>query len=50
VFFYSPDRASVHAEQHLAGHCGILQADAFAGFNTLCAPDRKGGPITEAGC
>jgi transposase len=33
-----------------AGYCGILQADAYAGFNRLYAPDRKPGPITEAGC
>ncbi len=50
VFFYSPDRAGIHPEQHLAGYSGILQADAYAGFNALYAPDRKGGPITEAGC
>ena len=50
VFFYSPDRAGIHPEQHLAGYCGILQADAYAGFNRLYAPDRKPGPITEAGC
>ena len=50
VFFYSPDRASIHPEQHLAGYCGILQADAYAGFNVLYEPDRKPGPITEAGC
>ena len=50
VFFYSPDRASIHPEQHLAGYCGILQADAYAGFNTLYEPDRKPAPITEAGC
>jgi transposase len=50
VFFYSPDRASIHPEQHLAGYSGILQADAYAGFNALYAPDRKPGPITEAGC
>ena len=36
--------------RHLAGYCGILQADAYAGFNALYAPDRKPGPITEAGC
>jgi hypothetical protein len=35
---------------HLAGYCGILQADAYAGFKTLYQPDRKPGPITEAGC
>src|SRR5712672_2484350 len=50
VFFYSSDRASIHPERHLAGYSGILQADAYAGFNALYAPDRKGGPITEAGC
>ena len=43
VFFYSPDRAGIHPEQHLAGYCGILQADAYAGFNALYAPDRKPG-------
>jgi transposase len=50
VFFYSPDRTGIHPERHLAGYAGILQADAYAGFNALYAPDRKGGPITEAGC
>jgi hypothetical protein len=50
VFFYSPDRTGVHPEQHLAGYAGILQADAYSGFNALYASDRKPGPITEAGC
>ena len=50
VFFYSPDRARIHPEQHLAGYWGILQADAYAGFNRLYELGRKPGPITEAGC
>jgi transposase len=50
VFFYSPDRAGIRPEQHLADYAGILQADAYSGFNALYAPDRKPGPITEAGC
>jgi transposase len=50
VFFYSPDRTGVHPEQHLAGYAGILQADAYSGFNALYASDRKPGPIKEAGC
>jgi transposase len=50
VFFYSRDRASIHPERHLAGYCGILQADAYSGFNALYASDRKPGPIAEAGC
>jgi transposase len=50
VFFYSADRAGIHPEQHLAGYSGILQADAYAGFNGLYKPERKPGPITEAAC
>jgi transposase len=50
VFFYSADRTAVHPERHLAGYAGILQADAYAGFNALYALDRKGGAITQAGC
>jgi hypothetical protein len=50
VFFYSPDRAGIHPEQHLAAYSGILQADAYAGFNTVYKPERKPGPITEAAC
>jgi hypothetical protein len=50
VFFYSPDRGGEHPERHLAGYAGILQADAYAGFNTVYKPERKPGPITEAAC
>ena len=50
VFFYSPDRASVHPERHLTGYSGILQADAYSGFGTLYKADRKPGRITEAAC
>jgi transposase len=50
VFFYSPDRAGVHPQQHLAGYSGILQADAYGGFEALYEPQRKPGPITEAAC
>jgi len=50
VFFYSADRAGAHPERHLAGYSGILQADAYAGFNTVYKSSRKGGPITEAAC
>src|SRR4051812_48559592 len=31
-------------------HSGILQADAYAGFNDLYAAGRKPAPITEAAC
>ena len=51
VFFYSPDRGSEHPERHLAPYKGILQADAYAGFNALYKqPERMPGPIVEAAC
>ena len=50
VFFYSRDRGGEHPEQHLAGYAGLMQADAYAGFNRLYEANRKGGPITEAAC
>src|SRR6516162_7254399 len=50
AFFYSPDRGSEHPERHLAGYAGILQADAYAGFNTVYKLERKPGPIIEAAC
>lgn len=39
-----------HPQRHLAGYAGILQADAYAGFNEQYSPGRKPGPITEAAC
>jgi transposase len=50
AFFYSPDRGGAHPERHLAAFAGILQADAYAGFNRLYEPQRKPGPILEAAC
>src|SRR5271165_3613069 len=45
-FTYSPDRKGEHPQRHLAKFEGILQADAFAGFNKLY----EGGAIQEAPC
>ncbi len=50
LFHYSRDRTGEHPERHLEGYTGILQADAYAGFNRLYAPDRRPGPLTEAAC
>jgi transposase len=50
ALFYSPDRSGVHPEQHLAGYAGLMQADAYAGFNKLYEASRRGGPIVEAMC
>ena len=35
-----PRPGGEHPEHHLAGYAGILQADAYAGFNRLYAADR----------
>jgi hypothetical protein len=45
-FAYSPDRKGIHPQTHLAKFEGILQADAYAGFNALF----ETGRITEAAC
>jgi transposase len=50
AFFYSPDRAGEHPERQLATFAGIMQADAYAGFNRLYEPGRKPGLILEAAC
>jgi hypothetical protein len=50
MFRYSRDRTAEHPNRHLAGYAGILQADAYAGFNNLYTRGRKPGPITEAAC
>ena len=50
VFFYSPDRSGSHPERHLAGFTGLMQADAYAGFNRLYETSRRPGPVTEAAC
>ena len=43
----SPGRAPADP---LAGYTGILQADAYDGYNKLYLADRKPGPILEAAC
>ena len=50
MFYYSRDRAGEHPEAHLARYAGILQADAYSGYNRLYEADRKPGPILEAAC
>jgi transposase len=50
LLFYSPDRGGEHPQQHLAGYAGLMQADAYAGFNKLYEASRKPGPIIEAVC
>ena len=50
MFYYSRDRRGEHPQAHLADYAGILQADAFGGYNKLYEVDRKPGPIISAGC
>ena len=45
-FAYSPDRKGDHPRQHLKDFCGVLQADAYAGFGHLY----QAGHIQEAAC
>ncbi len=45
-FTYSPDRKGEHPQRHLANFRGVLQADAYAGFNKLY----EDGAIQEAPC
>ena len=50
MFYYSRDRRGEHPQAHLANYAGILQADAFSGYNKLYEADRKPGPIVAARC
>src|SRR6201995_410012 len=50
MFYYSRDRKGEHPQAHLAGYAGILQADAYDGYNRLYLADRKPGPVQEAAC
>jgi hypothetical protein len=50
MFYYARDRSGAHVEAHLARWSGLLQADAYSGYNRLYAVDRQPGPILEAAC
>jgi transposase len=45
-FAYSPDRKGEHPQHHLKSFKGVLQADAYAGFNKLY----EDGTIQQAPC
>ncbi len=50
MFYYSRDRGGAHVDAHLARWSGLLQADAYGGYNRLYVVDRKPGLILEAAC
>jgi len=50
MFYYSRDRTQEHPTAHLAKYVGILQADAYGGYNPLFAAERKPEPLKAAYC
>jgi transposase len=50
VYLYAEDRRGRHVEEHLERFRGVLQVDAYAGYDNLARPERPGGAITLAYC
>lgn len=50
LYYASRDRRHEHPVRHLRDFAGILQADAYNGYNELYEPSRLPGPITSALC
>ena len=50
VLLLARPRRRASRSAHLAGYAGILQADAYGGYDKLYEADRKPGPIIEAAC
>ena len=50
LYYASRDRRHEHPARHLRDFTGILQADAYSGYNELYDPSRPQGAITAALC
>ncbi|MDX2484857.1 MAG: IS66 family transposase [Pseudodonghicola sp.] len=50
LFQFSRDRGMTNPNRHLAGWQGILQADAYGGYNDLYREDREPGAVGSALC
>src|SRR6266481_241058 len=50
LYYASRDRRQEHPARHLQAFTGILQADAYSGYNELYDPSRPQGAITSALC
>ena len=50
LFRYSRDRRGEHPTSHLEGWRGVLQADAYGGYNALFRVDRTPAPAIRALC
>ncbi len=50
LYYASRNRRQEHPECHLRQYAGILQADAYSGYNSLYDPSRSPEPVTPALC
>jgi transposase len=50
VFYYSRNRRGEHPQGHLARWSGVLQADAYGGYDALYVAGRTCGQIFQAPC
>ncbi|WP_354434444.1 IS66 family transposase [Martelella mangrovi] len=50
LYYASRDRRQEHPERHLKTYTGILQADAYGGYNPLFKADRDPAPLCQALC
>ena len=50
LYYASRDRRQEHPTRHLQNFTGILQADAYSGYNELYGASRAQGPVTSALC
>lgn len=50
LYYASRDRRKEHPERHLKTFTGILQADAYGGYNPLFKADRDPNPLRQAFC
>ena len=50
LFHFSRDRGMANPNRHLAGWQGILQADAYGGYNDLYRAGRDPAPVSSALC
>ena len=50
LYYASRDRRHEHPARHLHGFTGILQADAYSGYNELYDASRAQEPVTSALC
>ena len=50
IFHYSRDRCSEHPLAHLDGYAGVIQADAYAGYNALLKAGDGRKPLPRALC